>query len=93
MSKYRYGFRFLNAAGGTKPGSDREHYSVLPRPGQKWSDWTEHPNPASPSRLACGPGRLHVILQLYAKYAPAGWWVWYARWRPEDELGRSSEAE
>lgn len=94
MSKnqWTYGWRFLNGAGGTNPNSAaREHYSVLPAPNQKWSDWTSHPNPAQPDGGDCGSGRLHVMNIPSAKYAPAGWYIWYARWKKEDELGRSAE--
>ena len=91
MSDWKYGWRFLNAAGGTNPHSDREHYSVLPIPGEKWSDWTEHPNPAKPDGKDCGAGRLHVMLKPSAEYAPQNWWVWYVRWKEEDEVGRSNE--
>lgn len=91
MSDWKYGWRFLNAAGGTNPHSDREHYSVLPIPGEKWSGWTEHPNPARPDGNDCGAGRLHVMFKPSAKYAPRNWWIWYVRWKKEDEVGRSNE--
>lgn len=90
--EWRYGWRFLNAAGGTNPtDKEREHYSVLPRPDQRWSDWTEHDNPALPDGKDCGPGRLHVMNSADARYAPVGWYPWYCRWRQEDEIGCSAE--
>ena len=90
--EWRYGWRFLNAAGGTNPtDKEREHYSVLPRPDQRWSDWTEHDNPALPDGKDCGPGRLHVMNSADARYAPVGWYPWYCRWRQEDEIGCSTE--
>lgn len=85
-----YGWRFLNGAGGTNEGwKKREHYSILPRPGEKWSETTYHPNPAKRDGFDCGPNRLHVMLELSSHYAPASWWIWRARWRKEWELGRS----
>lgn len=92
MTKWNYGWRFLNAAGGTNPANpDYEHYSVLPRPYEKWSDWTVHPSPSIPDGCDCGSGRLHVMLSPSADYAPNNWWPWYCRWLPENEIGRSSE--
>ena len=90
-TEWRYGWRFLNAAGGTNPGTPREFYSTLPRQDETWSDWTEHPDAAAPDGKDCGPNRLHVMLKPDARYAPSNWWPWYARWRPEDEIGRSQE--
>ena len=91
-NEWKYGWRFLNAAGGTNPtDKEREHYSVLPRPDQRWSDWTEHDNPALPDGKDCGPGRLHVMNSADARYAPVGWYPWYCRWRQEDEIGCSTE--
>ncbi len=90
--QWQYGWRFLNAAGGTNPtNANREHYSVLPRPNEKWSSWTEHPVPAQPDGKDCGEGRLHVMNRPDARYAPVGWWPWYARWAPDDVIGLSSE--
>ena len=92
MAEWRYGWRFLNGAGGTNPANkEREHYSVLPRPDEKWSDWTRHPAPAAPDGNDCGAGRLHIMCSPSAVYAPTYWNVWYARWLPEHEIGRSSE--
>ena len=90
--EWRYGWRFLNGAGGTNPKNPhREHYSILPRPGEKWSEWTMHTTPHAPDGQDCGSGRLHVMLRPDARYAPSGWWIWFVRWLPENELGRSDE--
>ncbi len=92
VTQWKYGWRFLNSAGGTNPtDKEREHYSVLPRPDQKWSDWTEHSDPAQPDGKDYGAGRLHVMNRPDARYAPQDWWPWYARWELEDEIGRSNE--
>lgn len=90
--KYRYGFKFLSPLGGTNEGDkSREFYYRLPYQGQKWSDWTMHPTPAKPDGADCGYGRLHVMLKPSSMYAPPYGQIWFARWRPDMELGRSQE--
>jgi len=83
MQQHGYGFKFLDPTGATYPGrhdgSDEMLYA-LPRPGEKWGPWMEHPRPAAPDGQACGPGRYHVMRKLSAVYAPRNWWPWFCEW-------------
>ena len=70
-------FKFLDPTGATY--YDRKpFYYVLPRPDQKWSDPTMHPDPVEPDGNPCGPGRLHAMKHMDAQYAPTNWWPWAA---------------
>ena len=71
-------FKFLDPSGCTYYDGIPFAYN-LPARGQKWSEWTVHPEPADPDGAACGPGRLHLMNRLDARYAPANWWPWWAR--------------
>jgi hypothetical protein len=71
-------FKFLSPSGETYY-QDKSFAYTLPKPDQKWSDATMHPNPSNPDGLSCGAGRLHLMKSLDASYAPANWWPWGAR--------------
>ena len=73
-------FKFLDPTGCTYRGGQSFQYN-LPQRGQKWSDWTEHPEPAAPDGNACGPGRLHLMKTLDVRYAPPNWWPWWSQGR------------
>ncbi len=90
IPEYGYGFKFLTPWGTTESHGSFEY--TLPALGQKWSDFTSHPNP----RLVdtgdhCGPGRLHVMNFLGAEYAPENYWPWYARYEYNDTVSFCSE--
>ena len=70
-------FKFLDPTGCTYHEARAFQYN-LPQRGQTWGDWTEHPEPAEPDGNACGPGRLHLMKTMSARYAPANWWPWWA---------------
>jgi hypothetical protein len=82
--QHGYGFKCLDPTGATYPdrrdGSEEMLYT-LPRPGEKWGPWMDHPNPSTADGQACGWGRYHVHLRLSAVYAPHNWWPWFAEWR------------
>ena len=82
------GWKFLAPDLGTHSKYGNFYY-VAPRPDQEWADWTVHPEPGQPNDNDCGPGGLHIMLDLDACYAPTNWWPWRVRWLSEDELGRS----
>lgn len=63
-------FKFLDPTGCTYHDGQAFQYN-LPQRGQTWGDWTEHPEPAEPDGNACGPGRLHLMKTMSARYAPA----------------------
>ena len=88
--KYGYGFKFLAPCGATEYKGKPFYYN-LPQAGEKWSAPTKHPEPAAPDDNDCGPGRLHVMNGLDAKYAPDNWWPWYARYAISDIIGSSGE--
>jgi hypothetical protein len=90
MKNYQYGWKFLGPDGCTEYAGNRFAYN-LPQRGQKWSEWTEHPKPIASDRSDCGPGRLHVMRKIDARYAPRNWWIWYARWTENDVVSESSE--
>jgi len=71
-------FKFLDPTGATYYDG-KPFYYVLPRPDQKWSDPTMHPDPVEPDGNPCGPGRLHAMKHMDAQYAPQNWWPWAAR--------------
>jgi len=85
-----YGWKFLNAMGATEgrdmPGAYHQRgqkaatYYNLPRGDQKWGDWLVHPEPIFDGD-DYGPGRFHIMRKIGADYAPAGWWLWFARGR------------
>ena len=80
----RRGWKFLNPRGASEWEGVEYPYS-LPAPGEKWGAWMRHPEPA-------GPGRLHVMRQLDARYAPEIWSLWFAEARgvvceDEEKLG------
>ena len=76
-----YGFKNLDKNGRTHPwrrdGSGVMQYE-LPADGEKWGPRMQHPNPAEPDGLGCGPSRYHVWRRLYAMYAG---WPWFVQWR------------
>ena len=87
----RRGWKFLNPRGASEWEGVEYPYS-LPAPGEKWGAWMRHPEPAEMDGKASGPGRLHVMRQLDARYAPETWWVWFAEVRgvvgeDEEKLG------
>jgi len=87
----RRGWKFLNPRGASEWEGVEYPYS-LPAPGEKWGAWMRHPEPAEMDGKASGPGRLHVMRQLDACYAPEAWWVWFAEARgvvgeDEEKLG------
>ena len=71
-------FKFLTPDGCTYYDNQPFVYN-LPGQGEKWGRPTVHPNPAEPDGRPCGPGRLHLMIQLSAAYAPTNWWPWWAR--------------
>jgi len=71
-----FGWKFLTPNGSTIRNGVEFFYN-LPKRDEKWSDWTEHPNPAEPDGNDCGEGRLHVMKKFSARYAPDNWWPWY----------------
>jgi len=81
-------FKFLDPSGCTYYKNRPFAYN-LPERGQKWSKPTMHPSPAEPDGQACGPGRLHLMNRLDARYAPASWWPWWAR--GIDKIGGDEE--
>jgi len=70
-------FKFLDPSGCTRYGGQYFVYN-LPGSGEKWA-MTRHPNPAEADGKPCGPGRLHLMKGLDARYAPAMWWPWWAK--------------
>ena len=82
------GWKFLTPYGSTQYQGD-EFYYPLPQPGDKWGAWIRHPTPAEPDGEDCGPGRLHVMNILSAKYSPHNWWVWFCEYR--GVIGQSNE--
>ena len=82
-------FKFLTPDLATIYDGQRFYYTA-PRPGEKWGTPTMHPNPAEPDGQACGPGRLHAMLRLDARYAPSFWWPWWCRGVGR-EIGRDEE--
>jgi len=70
-------FKFLDPSGCTWHKGEPFVYN-LPGRGEKWAR-TEHPEPAEPDGESCGPGRLHLMKTLDARWAPASWWPWWAR--------------
>lgn len=81
-------FKFLGPSGCTYYKTKAFSYN-LPQRGEKWSAWTEHPDPSEPDGQACGPGRLHLMKQLNSQYTPESWWVWWAQGR--DSIGEDDE--
>jgi len=72
-------WKFLSPNGATEYGG-KEFFYNLPANGKKWSAPTWHPNPLDePDGRDRGPGRLHLMKEFDAKYAPSNWWPWYAR--------------
>ena len=70
-------WKFLDPTGCTYYKGEPFVYN-LPQRGQKWAR-TEHPEPAEPDGRACGPGRLHLMKSLDARWAPRDWRAWWAR--------------
>src|SRR5215207_8257925 len=90
--EWGYGWKFLTPFGTTESDNYGSFEYNLPQRGQKWSDWTSHPNPRDTmDRSDCGQGRLHLMNQIDAQYAPLNWWIWYARYDRRDLVGQSSE--
>jgi hypothetical protein len=81
-------FKFLDPSCCTHRNGKYYPYPT-PAPGEKWSEWMEHPEPAEPDGEECGPGGWHVIKKLSAKYAPTVWWPWAAQVR--GVLGEGSD--
>jgi len=71
-------WKFLDPSGCTYYEGKPFVYN-LPGRGEKWKR-TDHPDPvASADGRACGPGRLHLMNSLNARYAPHRWQPWAAR--------------
>ena len=70
-------FKFLDPAGCTYYHHNKAFAYNLPRANQKYAG-TQHPKPSDPDGYPCGPGRLHLMKSLNAKYAPVPWWPWWA---------------
>ena len=71
-------FKFLRPDGTTVADGKAFVYN-LPGRNEKWAR-TDHPDPLlEPDGYDCGPGGLHLMKHLDAKYAPSTWWVWWAR--------------
>ena len=71
-------FKFLTPDGATYFNDEPFVYN-LPRRDEKWTR-TEHPDPLTgPDGEPCGPGGLHLMKRLDARYAPRNWWPWWAR--------------
>lgn len=85
--EYVYGWKLLGPYGATEYDGEETIYP-LPGPGEKWGPELSHPDPVTDGN-DCGPGRYHIMCRLDARYAPAGWWPWFARGK--DIAGRSSE--
>ena len=81
------GFKFLDPKGCTEYGGKKFQYK-LPK-GRGWGPWNVHPEPAVQDGKDCGPGRLHVMLNLNARYAPPKWRAWYCEF--SDIVGGSNE--
>jgi len=82
------GWKFLDPTGCTYYEGTATQYP-LPRPGETWGPWLEHPSPAVPDGQDCGPGRFHVMRRLDARYAPRNWWPWRAEY--SGVIGSSEE--
>ena len=74
-----YGFKLLDPTGATYRDGVRFGYH-LPAPGEKWSEWTRHPEPAEFDGKDSGPGRIHLMRRIDARYADRNWWPWFAQW-------------
>ena len=72
-------FKFLRPDGCTVYRAEDPFKYNLPRRSEKWSAPTRHPGPTRPDGKACGPGRLHLMKHLSARYAGKVWRVWWAR--------------
>ena len=81
-------FKFLDPTGCTYHNGEAFQYN-LPQRGEKWAV-TEHPEPAAHDGASCGPGRLHLMRKLDARYAPRNWWPWWAI-GIDDEIGCDHE--
>jgi hypothetical protein len=86
---YGYGWKFLTPQGTTESVEYGSFAYNLPGQGEKWSHPTTHPRPAKPDGKDCGPGRLHVMNELRADYAPRHWWPWFTRYNKRDIIGSS----
>lgn len=76
------GFKFLHASCCTYYDGIAFPYPI-PGPNEKWGPWFEHLYPAGPDGLPCGPGRIHIRLNLRVYFAPIGWWPWWVQWAGE----------
>ncbi len=85
--RYGYGWKFLTPWG---TGLGNFAYT-LPSHSQKWAEPTVHPEPAAPDGEGSGAGRLHVMDDINALYAPEHWWLWFVRYEMADIIGQSSE--
>jgi hypothetical protein len=90
-TRYCYGWKFLTPAGTTESDDYGSFEYSLPLRGEKWSAVTAHPTPAEPDGRDCGPGRLHVMNKIDAKYAPKVWWPWYVRYDTMRIIGGTKE--
>jgi len=87
-----FAFKLLDPTGATYPGrrdGSNEMLYVLPRPGEKWGPWTDHPDPVAPDGKAYGPGGFHAHKRLSWAYAPLRAWPWWMEW--EGLLGENLE--
>ena len=88
---WQHGFKFTTGALTTESEEYGSFEYPAPYPGEKWSAWFAHPSPCEPDGCDCGPGRIHVMNKLDARYAPSGWWPWFVRYDKRDVIGRSDE--
>ena len=87
-----HAFKLLDPTGATyrqrRDGSTEMVYT-LPRPGEKYGPWMEHPHPTEPDGKACGPGGFHAHKRLSWAYAPLRAWPWWMEW--EDLIGEDED--
>ena len=83
-----YGWKFLTPWMTTRY-EGKEFAYPAPDPGEKWSEWIIHPDPAQYDGNDCGPGRLHVMNHIDARYTSGDWWIWFVQYR--GVVGKSEE--
>ena len=91
--KYAYGWKFLTPYGTTEYDDQLFCYN-LPLADEKYGAPTSHPDALKTfdTDNNCGPGRLHLMNKLDARYAPKGaWWPWFARYKTPDLVSKSDE--
>jgi len=78
MSDYITGFKFLDPTGATYYEGKRFQYN-LPHRGERFAVTVCPDAIMEPDGEDCGPGGLHLMKYLDARYAPNIWWPWHAR--------------